>query len=69
MYTGVLDIFDFGERTLDAHVQDLISEREEARRREDWRRADDIRERLRAMGVEVQDKKLDDVPSPKGSPQ
>ncbi len=53
----VLNIFAFEEQALDTRVQDLISEREEARRRKDWRRADEIRERIRATGVELQDKK------------
>ena len=54
----VLNVFDFEEATLDSHVQDLMQQREEARRRKDWATADEIRERLRAMGVEVKDRKI-----------
>ena len=54
----VLKIFDFEQPTVDAHVADLIRQREEARRRRDWVRADEIRERLRAMGAKVEDKKI-----------
>jgi cysteinyl-tRNA synthetase len=35
----------------------LIAEREEARRLKNWKRSDEIRDQLRDMGVEVQDKK------------
>ncbi|MBW1678182.1 MAG: cysteine--tRNA ligase [Deltaproteobacteria bacterium] len=44
----------------DAQVKKLILEREEARRRRDWKLADQIRERLSAMGVEVKDEKIAD---------
>jgi cysteinyl-tRNA synthetase len=55
---GVLNIFHFEEPVLDSHVQDLIAQRQEARLRKDWARADEIREHLRAMGVEVKDRKM-----------
>jgi cysteinyl-tRNA synthetase len=35
-----------------------MREREEARRRRDWKLADQLRERLAAMGAEVRDKKI-----------
>jgi cysteinyl-tRNA synthetase len=54
----VLNIFDFEEPALDAQVQELLRQREEARQMKDWPRADEIRDRLRAMGVEVKDKKI-----------
>ena len=57
---NVLNVFHFEEPTLDAHVQDLIRQREEARKSKDWSRADEIRQRLRALGVEVKDKKIAD---------
>jgi cysteinyl-tRNA synthetase len=53
----VLNIFRFDESGGDSHVQDLIRQRQEARRRKDWTRADEIREQLRAMGVDVRDRK------------
>lgn len=55
----VLNIFDFKGPTLDANVEDLIRQRQEARRRKDWAVADEIRQRLRATGVEVKDKKIE----------
>ncbi|MDY6952791.1 MAG: cysteine--tRNA ligase [Thermodesulfobacteriota bacterium] len=53
----VLGIFQFEESMLEAHVQDLMAQRQEARMRRDWERADDIREQLRALGVAVRDEK------------
>ncbi|MBW1795325.1 MAG: cysteine--tRNA ligase [Deltaproteobacteria bacterium] len=57
---AVLNIFDFEQQPQDAQVKKLILEREEARRRRDWKLADQIRERLSAMGVEVKDEKIAD---------
>ncbi|MDY6839057.1 MAG: cysteine--tRNA ligase [Thermodesulfobacteriota bacterium] len=53
----VLGVFQFEESSLDAHVQGLMAQREEARGRKDWGRADEIREQLWALGVEVRDEK------------
>lgn len=55
---AVLNIFDFEQQPHNSEVKKLILEREEARRRKDWKLADQIRERLTAMGVEVRDKKI-----------
>ena len=57
---AVLNIFEFEQKSQDAQVKKLILEREEARRRSDWKLADRIRERLTAMGVEVRDGKIAD---------
>jgi cysteinyl-tRNA synthetase len=54
----VLNIFDFEEQAFDRRVQELIRQREAARQMKDWPRADEIRERLKALGVEVKDKKI-----------
>ncbi len=54
----VLNIFEFEEPAFNTRVQELIRQREEARQSKDWPRADKIRERLRAMGVDLKDKKL-----------
>jgi cysteinyl-tRNA synthetase len=54
----VLNIFNFEEQPEDPEVQELMREREEARRRKDWKLADQLRERLVAMGAEVRDKKI-----------
>ncbi len=40
-------------------IQQLIDDREKARAKKDWARADEIRDKLLAMGVEVQDRKSD----------
>ncbi len=54
----VLNIFEFEQRLQDSEVKRLIQEREEARRRKDWKLADQIRKRLTSMGVEVRDRKI-----------
>jgi cysteinyl-tRNA synthetase len=54
----VVKVFDFEEPTMDASAQDLIRQREEARHNKDWDRADEIRERLIALGVKVEDKRI-----------
>ena len=38
-------------------IQALLDEREAARVRKDWRRADELRDQLKSLGVEVHDKK------------
>lgn len=48
---------DEGRRMQNAEVEKLISDREEARERKDWQRADEIRNRLEEMGVEIKDRK------------
>jgi cysteinyl-tRNA synthetase len=55
---AVLNIFEFEQEAQDEEVQELMAEREEARRKKDWELADQLRERLSAMGVEVKDKKI-----------
>jgi len=38
-----------------AHIADLVKERDEARRRRDWARADALRAELDALGVALED--------------
>jgi len=57
---SVLNIFDFEQQPQDPQVKTLLLEREEARQKKDWKLADQIRERLATMGVEVRDKKIAD---------
>jgi cysteinyl-tRNA synthetase len=55
-FDSILGIF--GEETdemLDAEIQALIDERQEARRRRDWARADEIRDALTARGITLED--------------
>jgi cysteinyl-tRNA synthetase len=40
-----------------SQMQDLVSQREQARAAKDWKKADELREKLRSLGYEVQDKK------------
>jgi cysteinyl-tRNA synthetase len=51
----VLNVMDFDKPQLDAEVQALIDQRNEARRNRDWERADAIRDRLDKMGIEIKD--------------
>jgi cysteinyl-tRNA synthetase len=55
---SVLNIFE-DEQTimLDADIQSLIDERQEARRRRDFARADEIRDQLAARGITLEDTK------------
>ncbi|MCL5437049.1 MAG: cysteine--tRNA ligase [Candidatus Dependentiae bacterium] len=46
------------EVEITAQVQQLIDEREEARKARDWKRADELRDRLQELGYTVHDKKL-----------
>lgn len=46
------------EVIITAEVQLLIDAREAARKAKDWKRADELRDELKQLGIEVQDKKL-----------
>lgn len=53
---GVLRIVDSSaEELLDEEIERLIAERVEARRNKDWARADEIRDRLSAEGILLED--------------
>lgn len=54
----VIGIFDFESRTIASDAEELIQKREDARRNGDFKRADELRERLRAMGIQPKDKKV-----------
>ena len=55
-FNSVLNIFGEGEaELLDAEVQSLIDERQQARHRRDFARADEIRDRLAARGIVLED--------------
>ncbi len=58
-FDSVLNIFGGAEEALmlDAEVQSLIDERQEARRRRDFARADEIRQQLAAQGITLEDTK------------
>ena len=52
---SVLAVMDFEEERLDEEAQRLIDVRNEHRRNRKWKEADEIRDRLLAMGVEIKD--------------
>ncbi|MDA3895292.1 MAG: cysteine synthase [Desulfobacteraceae bacterium] len=54
----VIRIFDFKPRELDPGLQELMNKREAARTAGDFEKADQIREELRELGVDVQDLKI-----------
>lgn len=57
-FNTVLNIFEDEQPViLDAEVQALIDERQEARRRRDFARADEIRDQLVQLGITLEDKK------------
>jgi cysteinyl-tRNA synthetase len=53
----ILNVVNFPDAALDAEVEALIGEREAARGRKDFVRADDIRKQLLAMGIQIEDTK------------
>jgi len=55
-FDTVLNIFGDGQsEMLDAEIQSLIDERQEARRRRDFARGDEIRDQLLARGINLED--------------
>jgi cysteinyl-tRNA synthetase len=55
-FNSVLNIFGEGEaELLDAEIQALIDERQQARHRRDFARADEIRDQLAARGITLED--------------
>jgi cysteinyl-tRNA synthetase len=54
-FDGVLGILDVGRKDLTAEIESLILERERARKAKDWKRSDKIREKLKDLGVILED--------------
>ncbi|RLC74633.1 MAG: cysteine--tRNA ligase, partial [Chloroflexi bacterium] len=55
---SVLKIFNFQDEYSDSKVDQLIAERDKARSEKNWELADKLRDKLRSMGITVQDRKL-----------
>ncbi len=53
--TGVLGLLNKEGDSIDEQIEALIQEREEARASKDWARADEIRDKLLADGIELRD--------------
>ncbi len=54
--TGVLGIlFENVEQGLDSTIEELIEQRQQARKNKSWAEADKIRDQLKEMGIELQD--------------
>jgi len=54
---AVLDLEAEGEIAIPQGVTQLANERENARRERNWKRSDELRERISALGWEVRDTK------------
>ena len=53
---GVLGLFNKSEeKSLDAEIEGLIEERTKARAEKNWAKADEIRDKLKAMNVILED--------------
>lgn len=52
---GVLGLFQKQEQDIDAEIEALIEERNAARKEKNWARADEIRDQLKAMHIELKD--------------
>ncbi|MBW2593499.1 MAG: cysteine--tRNA ligase, partial [Deltaproteobacteria bacterium] len=54
----VLRVFNFEEPMTDKEIEDLVRDRENARKNKNWVLSDQIRDRLKARGVSVRDRKI-----------
>jgi cysteinyl-tRNA synthetase len=55
---AVLNIFDFGQATVDSAIEQLLNRREQARKAKDWALADRLRDQLQSRGFIVRDRKI-----------
>jgi cysteinyl-tRNA synthetase len=57
-FDAVFNIFgEVKQELLDSHIQDLIDERQAARKAKNFARADEIRDNLTALGIMLEDTK------------
>lgn len=56
-FDSVLGIFDFKEEKLDKEIENLIKERDKARKSGNWKKADEIRNILKKKGIILEDTK------------
>jgi cysteinyl-tRNA synthetase len=54
-FDTVLGVLKREEETVDAHIESLIRERDQARREKNWPRSDEIREALSQLGIVLED--------------
>ncbi len=54
-FDGVIGVLEADKKDLSAEIESLIMERERARKKKEWKRADEIRDRLKGMGVILED--------------
>jgi cysteinyl-tRNA synthetase len=54
-FDKVLGVLEMEKHDLSAEIESLILERERARKKKDWQRADEIRTKLKEMGVIIED--------------
>ena len=55
---SVLKIFNFQDEYSDSKIEQLVVEREKARSEKNWELADKLRDKLKSLGIDVQDRKL-----------
>ena len=53
----VFDIIEFPEESIESEIEELIKKREEARKKKDFKTADEIRDKLKSMGIVLLDTK------------
>ena len=55
---SALKISDFQDEYSDSKIEQLVVEREKARSEKNWELADKLRDKLKSLGIDVQDRKL-----------